>query len=104
MSSGHAQQMRCLSAGFGFNASRQDVIFVNGGLQPKIRIVPGAPQLWRIVNAAWKVSVLEETDGNGSSSRRWPLASSSVSQDAFGPDPAARRTFISGMGQALAVS
>ncbi|CAK0786985.1 hypothetical protein CVIRNUC_010201 [Coccomyxa viridis] len=63
--------------GFGFNASRQDVIFVNGGLQPKIRIAPGAPQLWRIVNAAWKVSVLEETDGNGSSSRRWPLASSS---------------------------
>ena len=43
-------------AGYPFNASHQDVIFVNGGLQPKIRMVPGVPQLWRIVNAAWKAS------------------------------------------------
>ena len=70
MSSGHAQQMRCLSAGFGFNASRQDVIFVNGGLQPKIRIAPGVPQLWRIVNAAWKVRVMDKTGCKGSPSRQ----------------------------------
>lgn len=43
-------------AGYPFNASHQDVIVVNGGLQPKIRMVPGVPQLWRMVNAAWKVS------------------------------------------------
>ncbi|CAL5229192.1 g12472 [Coccomyxa viridis] len=40
--------------GYPFNASQQDVVFVNGGLQPKIRMAPGVPQLWRIVNAAWK--------------------------------------------------
>lgn len=41
--------------GFGFSASQQDVILVNGALQPKIRLTPGVPQLWRILNAAWKV-------------------------------------------------
>ena len=87
MSGGHAQQMGCLSAGFGFNASRQDVIFVNGGLQPKIRIASGVPQLWRIVNAAWKVRMLQKTGCKRSASRQWPLSSSSVSQDAFGTRP-----------------
>ena len=46
------------TAGYAFNASHQDVIFVNGGLQPAIRIAPGIPQLWRIVNAAWKAEQL----------------------------------------------
>jgi len=46
------------TAGYAFNASHQDVIFVNGGLQPAIRMAPGIPQLWRIVNAAWKVRQL----------------------------------------------
>ena len=88
MSGGHAQQMGCLSAGFGFNASRQDVIFVNGGLQPKIRIAPGVPQLWCIVNAAWKVRMLQRTGCEGSAHLgQWSLASSSVSQDAFGTRP-----------------
>ena len=79
--------LRCLSAGFGFIASRQDVIFVNGGLQPKIRIAPGVPQLWRIVNAAWKVRMLERTGCRESSSWQWPLAYSSMSQDFFWTRP-----------------
>jgi hypothetical protein len=43
------------NAGYPYSATQQDVIFVNGGLQPVIRMAPGVPQLWRIVNAAWKV-------------------------------------------------
>ena len=62
ISCSHAQQhLMCPNAGFEFNASRQDIVFVNGGLQPKVRIAPDVPQLWRIVNAAWKVRMLEET-------------------------------------------
>ena len=46
------------AAGYPYSATQQDVIFVNGGLQPIIRMAPGEPQLWRIVNAAWKVQGL----------------------------------------------
>ena len=63
--------MMCPTAGFGFNASRQDVVFVNGGLQPKIRMAPGVPQLWRILNAAWKVRLLQTMGSGANPSWQW---------------------------------
>ena len=47
-----------LSAGLGFYATPVDVTMVNGGYQPIIRIPPGIPQLWRIINASFKVPLL----------------------------------------------
>ena len=55
---GHFPPVAVHDAGYPYSATQQDVIFVNGGLQPIIRMAPGVPQLWRIVNAAWKVQGL----------------------------------------------